>query len=176
MAEAEGGIHLQLGDAVLEAGAGIVAKLDEVHQSVRDIYRLEEAYQQLGPVQLRLRAGGTSDASGSDFVVDLGGPGHGRVWEVRSLVIGGVTWKSVVAGSAEVYIAPAPSSSPPLGDLVDQVSSLPVRVFYSSGQVRLRFPERLYVVISSPTASTTYIAGGAGLELPDRPAPRVATE
>ena len=172
--------------AWLEATLGpLTAKLelavDAISKQTASLDRLiafQAAYQQDGPIQLRLRGTGTSNSAGDSFTIDLGGPATMRLWEIRGVVVGGLTWSSTVSGTAELYIGSNVSTARPLSEIVDQASgstpSLPSVATYSSGQVVLRNPEHLYLVIVSPTASTQYLAGARGFDVPDRPARRVA--
>lgn len=154
--------------------------LKKMDEYLARLEAFQNLYQQAGPIQLRLRASGTSDANGDNFVIDLGGPSVHRLWEIRGVVIGGLTWSTTVAGSGELYIGSNPTTARSLADLVDQASgsspALPSVATYSSGQVVLRNPERLYFVVVSPTASTQYVAGARGFDVPDRPALRAVTE
>jgi hypothetical protein len=101
----------------------------------------------------------------------------GRKWEIRRLIVGGATFSSVVGGTAEFYVVAAPALIEGVGrnlaDMVDQASgntpALPAVAFYSPGQIVLRYPQELKVVIVSPTASTQYNCGGAAIDLPDVP-------
>ena len=91
-------------------------------------------------------------------------------------MVGGANWAAVVGGRADIIIAAnAPLNTPPraLSDVVDVAKSLPSVAFYSSGQLVLRNPQQLYVVIATPTATTQYAVGGGGFDVPDRPAYRV---
>ena len=172
--------------AWLEATLGpLTAKLElladlqsTLAQKIDRLAELQAAYQQDGPIQLRLRGNGTSNSAGDSFTIDLGGPATMRLWEIRGVVVGGLTWSNAVGGTAELYIGSNVSTARPLSEIVDQASgstpSLPSVSTYSSGQVVLRNPEHLYLVIVSPTASTQYLAGARGFDVPDRPARRVA--
>ena len=92
---------------------------------------------------------------------------------MRRLAVGGVDWGSTVAGSAEVYVSSSsPINARSITELVDQSTALPNNAYYSSGQVVLRNPQHLFVLLVSPTASTTYAAGGGGFDVPDRPTAR----
>lgn len=170
MAEGAIGAGLSIGEMSLGALVEIKASIDGLAKQVNRLVALEEQYQTRGPVQVPLRASGTSPSSGA-FILDLGGPSYGRLWEVRRLIIGGNNWGSTVGGRADVIISSTRPSlnARNLADIVDEAVSLPSRAFYSSGQVVLRSPDRLYVVIANPTASTAYSVGGAGYDVPDSP-------
>ena len=175
MAEAAIGAGVNIGEASFGALLDIKASIDTLGDLTRELLRQQEAYEEYGPVQLSLRAAGVSPAA-KDLVLNLGGPSYGRLWEVRRLVVGGANWAAVVGGRADIIIAAnAPLNTPPraLSDVVDVAKSLPSVAFYSSGQLVLRNPQQLYVVIATPTATTQYAVGGGGFDVPDRPAYRV---
>lgn len=155
---------------LFKLGVNLNSSLEQMNKRLAHIEALEAAYEERGPVRVALRAAEASDASGAAIVLDLGGPAHGRLWEVRRLVLGGAAWSSTAAGTALIVTGSGTASSaPPLPDVVDEAASLPKVSFYSSGQVVLRNPAHLYIVIDSPTASTTYAAGGEAFDMPDRP-------
>lgn len=101
-------------------------------------------------------------ATGVNLPLDLGGPPPGRVWLLRGLTIGGVSWGTVAAGTAECYVsamaAPAVAVARSLPDLFEQASALPFRAFYSSRQVALVAPARLVVVVVGGTNLQQYAA------------------
>lgn len=174
MAEGAIGAGLSIGEMSLGALVEIKASIDGLAKQVNRLVALEEQYQTRGPVQVPLRASGTSPSSGA-FVLDLGGPSYGRLWELRRLVIGGNNWGSTVSGRAEIIVSSTRPSltARNLADIVDELTTLPARAFYSSGQVVLRSPDRLYVVLANPSATTAYSVGGAGFDIPDSPAPGI---
>lgn len=163
---------IQIGPLVLEAMASLHADMRSLTESVAKaaerIARVEELYAKLGPVDVPLRAAATSNSSGSGFLLDLGGPASGRVWLLRRLLVGTTTWTSV-AGTANVYVSavrPSPGQGN-LADMVDNAATLPLAAFYSNRQIALHAPQRLYVELVNPVASTTYVAGGSAEDLPD---------
>ena len=90
---------------------------------------------------------------------------------MRRLTIGGVLWTSTVAGSALVVVGPSQTVTPPLPDVNDSVAALPNNGFYSTGQLLVRHPDHLRIVILNPTASTQYSVGGTVTEMPDKREP-----
>jgi len=165
--EAEVGGGIELGEFSLKALAGIQGTFDGVLQHLEKIARYEEAYQ-FGPVEVALRGASQSNANGATLVLDMGGPSYERMWQVRRLVVGGSQWTSTVAGSALVVVSPNQVTTPPLSDIADQASALPLLAFYSTGQLIVRHPNHLFVVILTPTISTNYGVGGAATDLPDK--------
>lgn len=94
--------------------------------------------------------------------ISLGGPEKGFFWELRTLTIGGLTFGTTAAGTAEVYATSqteqAIAQNRNLSDLVDQATALPIVGGYSSGQIILQESERLRVVIVGGTAAQQYTA------------------
>lgn len=158
---------IELGEVSVGALIGVRASVDGLAKEMERLRRAQDEYQ-WGAVEVALRGASNSDAAGDSLVIDVGGPAYGRLWQIRRLAIGGALWTSVVAGTALVVISPNRSASPPLSDVADQANSLPLPAFYSTGQLIVRHPNRLSVVILTPTASTTYAVGGAATDLPDR--------
>ncbi len=167
MAEADISAGLSLGELHLRALAGIQASLDDMSERMARAHAAEVDYQLHGPVQVSMRRAQVSDAAGDTLLLDLGGPSWGRLWEVRRIVVGGATWSSVVGGTAQILTSSTADATPALTDVVDDAAALPSRAFYSSGQVVLRNPQRLVIVVLAPTATTTYAAGAAGFDVPD---------
>ena len=158
---------IELGDVSLGALIGVRASVDGLAQELARQRRVEEEYQ-FGAVEVALRQSAESNSSGSSLVLSLGGPAYGRLWQIRRIVVGGAQWSDTVAGSALVVVSPSLNANPPLPDVVDQAASLPLPALYSMGQILVRNPNRLYVVVVAPTASTVYAVGGAATDMPDR--------
>lgn len=170
-------LDLSLGEQTLRLLAEISGGMQSTHKVLQHLLALEQRYQIEGPTNVQLR-GASGGAATGNLVIGLGGPSQGRKWEIRRLIIGGSTFGSTVAGTAEVYVSAVPGAvvgaGRNLADMVDQASgatpSLPSVAFYGAGQIVLRYPQELKIVIVSPTASTPYEAGGAAIDLPDMPA------
>lgn len=147
--------------------------IDPLRREMHELLRLERRYQEDGPVEVVLRGSPAIGGTGANVSVDLGGPAVGRKWELRHLSVGGANWSSVVAGTAELYIAASdPLAGRNLADLVDQAVTLPDLAFYQADQVMVRNPDHLYVVIVSPTSSAQYAVGGGAIDRPDKGEPR----
>lgn len=164
--EAEGGGGVELGAFSLKTLVGIAASLDGIQQQLSRLRRYEEAYQ-FGAVEIALRGAGQSSSGGATLAIDLGGPSYGRLWQIRRVAIGGALWTSTVAGSALIVVSPNQVTAPPMSDVADQAATLPNVGFYSTGQLIVRHPNHLFVVILTPTVSTVYGVGGAATDLPD---------
>lgn len=170
MTDLELGGSVQLGDFLVGAKVDLIAKLDEINTRLKSIEEIENRYQREGPVQVNLQGNASTLAVVATIFIDLGGPTFGRVWEVRQLAVGGLTWATTVAGTAQIQVAPAvQNAAAPVGTLQDVANALPEIAFYSAGQFRVVYPNRVYVVIVGGTASTQYSAGGDALDLPDKP-------
>lgn len=162
-------LKLSIGEASVELLASIDAKLDAHTKLLERVLQDQREYQRRGPVYVPIGGAGTSTSSGSTLAIDLGGPAALRRWELRQIIIGGVLFSSSVAGSAELVQSPslAGVNEPALANVEDQAAALPKIAFYSSGQVLVRHPNHLFVVILSPSVSTTYTVGGEALDVPD---------
>lgn len=158
---------VELGEFSLKALAGVEAAFDGVMEQLKKVRRNEEAYQ-FGAVEVVLRGSATSDSAGDSLEIGLGGPAYGRLWQIRRVAVGGVLWSTSVNGSALLVIGSTKNLNPPLTDVSDEVASLPSNSFYSTGQLVVRHPNHLRVVILSPSATTNYAAGGSATDLPDK--------
>lgn len=116
------------------------------------------------PVQYATQGSVTIDANGFGVIAFTpAGPDQGHFWYVRSLVVGGATWDTAAAGTAEVYASAMDlrlmlDAAPPLTDLVDQATALPLPAKYGRGELTLRNPERLFVRFVGATPGQEYTA------------------
>ena len=163
----DAGAGIELGGSSLSALFRIAGTLDGIHAQLRKLHDVEEAYQ-FGGVQVRLQGVATSDSNSDTIEIGLGGPTYGRLWQLRSLVVGGPLWTTTVAGTALVTVNSARSLTPALTDIVDEAGSLPTLSQYSTGQVIVRHPNHIRVIILTPTASQQYAVGGWATDLPDK--------
>lgn len=167
--------ELGIGDVHLRALVDLGSEVASVKKVMQRALDLQALYQFAGK-NVKLQGTATSDSSGDTMTIGLGGPAVGRKWEVQRIVVGGVQWTSTVAGSALYVIGgDTHNTAPALPDIVDETASLPKMAFYSTGQIVVRNPQHLYLVIVAPTASTQYAAGGQALDLPDGIDPRALT-
>lgn len=171
MAEAEVGGEFRLGQFLFGAKADLELKLDGIGKRLDDILAREKLYQEEGPTFVALNgAANLPSGTPGPTSIDLGGPQYGRVWEVRAVIIGGITWATTVAGVAQLVPSPTcPSAAVPVGMCQDVISTLPASKFYSSGQFRVVHPNHVFVLIVGGTASTVYTVGGDALDLPAVP-------
>ena len=164
------GAHLELGPISLGAIAKLTTAMESQQQALADWVALEKDYQRTGPVFVQLAGSVNIDASSDPGYIDLGGPAVNRVWEVRQLVIGGITWATAVNGNAYVLVqSSSPNANNPagIGSTQDHAAALPSVAFYSSGQFRVRNPNHIFIAILSGSASTAYQAVGDAFDLPD---------
>lgn len=101
-------------------------------------------------------------AAGADLVIGIGGPTQGMIWELRTLTVGGLTWATAAAGtSLLVRAASRPNNAAAVGlaAVLDEAASLPLPAGYGTGQIVVRNPEKLYVIIQGGTAGQQYVAG-----------------
>ncbi len=167
MAELE--TRLSLGELSLDALVEIKSGIGRLSDLTAKLIDLQTNYQQRGPIYVPVGGQAASNSTGSTFAIDLGGPAALRRWELRQLAVGGVLYSSTVAGTALLIQSPSVAGifEPPLANVEDQAAALPKIAFYSSGQILVRHPNHLFIVILNPTASTTYTAGGEALDAPD---------
>ncbi len=86
---------------------------------------------------------------------------QGESWELRRLVVGGVTWGTTAAGTAVAYKTSGfATTTPGLTAVFDQAPSLPNVAFYLSKQVPVLSGEKVVVLISGATTSQQYLASG----------------
>jgi hypothetical protein len=122
------------------------------------------------PIDYKPKANCLIPASGNPTAMGFGGPEAGFYWLVRRLVVGGLTWGTSAAGTAEVYVTASESIAVLRGltDLVDEASgatpAIPSVAFYTGHQIKLEPREKLYVVIVGGTPAQQY-AGNAQIEV-----------
>lgn len=164
------GISADLDLGFVDIMAGVKAELSTLneHNKSYSEWKKRETARARVPMMVRLVANATLGAGGPRTGINIGGPDPGYYWMVRRLLIGGVTWKTTAAGTAEVYVTgltgsqgqpvtgPAVSGLA-LSDMVDQAASLPNKAFYSDQQFMLQAQENLMVVIDSGTAAQQYV-------------------
>ena len=121
------------------------------------------------PIDYKPKANCIIPASGNPTAMGFGGPEAGFYWLVRRLVVGGLTWGTSAAGTAEVYVTASEVTAVLRGltDLVDEASgatpAIP-RGLLLRAPDQARAPEKLYVVIVGGTIGQQY-AGNAQIEV-----------
>jgi len=143
----------------LDVVAGFGAKIGDLTDELR---RTRQSRIDSLPVDYRRVGQGIVPSGGGTIVIGLGSPPPGHLWLIRRIIVGGVTWGTAAAGTAEVYIVALPSSqiaiSRDLGALVDEAAAMPNKAYYSNRQLVAVNPESVHVVIVNGTASQQYVA------------------
>lgn len=150
------GFSVELGQEQLAATKKLNATLDPTRM--------------MQPVNFRTQGSAIANAAGVAVIqFSPAGPDQGHLWVVHSLVVGGDTWATTAAGSAELYVSAMDlrtlnGTSPPLTDLVDQAATLPLPATYGDQQVTLRNGEDLYMRIVGGTSGQQYVASARGVD------------
>lgn len=116
------------------------------------------------PVITTFKSSAVCPTPTAPFVLGMGGPDTGFIFVVRRIIVGGLTWSTTAAGTAEVYITGSayPSGSTGivrnLTDMCDQSTALPNKAFYGRDEVVVKEGEWLSVVINGGTAAQQYTA------------------
>jgi hypothetical protein len=162
------GIDLSLGPVDLMAGIKVeLGKMNKHNDWERK--RAAEAARAKVPAQVRMFASVVIPTPTVRTGINIGGPDAGYFWLLRRLVIGGTTFKTTAAGTAEVYVTGLTGqqgaaivgpivSAMSLNDMVDQFATLPTTPprLYSNQQVIVQAQENLMVVIDTGTAGQQY--------------------
>lgn len=160
----------------------IGSTMERLNRRIDAIEKREKQWAELAPRPLRVRKSGVyPTTSGQTLVLGLPGPRLQRQREYRQLIVGGATWGTSAAGTANVYVSP--SNPDVLGEgaealwaQVDEAASLPSVAFYSSGQMVVNYGFDIYVEIINGTAGQVYAVAGFCWDVPEglwRPEPTV---
>lgn len=122
------------------------------------------------PIHNRFHTSVVFPSSDDSAVMNCGGPSQGRVWDLRSLIVGGLQWQTTFpnsSGMASIYVAGyIPTDNTPLVNLVDHSQWMPSVAHYDGHQVMVKAGECLFVRIRFGTAGATYTAQGSFLDYP----------
>ena len=164
------GAELDLDLGFADVMIGLKAELSKMNDrnARMDEHRRREAARARVPSMVRMFSSATIPAAAPRTGISLDGPSAGFYWMLRRLIVGGVTWKTTAAGTAEVYVTGlggavgqavtgAMVSGLALSDMVDQAYTLPLRAYYSDQQVMVQENENLVIVIDSGTAAQQYV-------------------
>jgi hypothetical protein len=159
------GLEVDLDLGPLEIMAGVKAELSELnkHNAATAAWRKREWERSRVPSYVNQRQSVVIPAGGARTGMGFTGPRAGYFMLLRRLIIGGLTWKTTAAGTAEVYVTALPSgaiASMGLSDMVDQAVSLPNKAYYSNQQVRVNPGEHVEMIIDTGTAAQQYVATG----------------
>lgn len=153
-------LAVRLGSAA-DAMDRVTSSLERARQSVSDQI----------PITARVAHSAVCSAAGV-AVIDMRGPDQGRRWELRSVFVGGAQVTGTPAGKGYLFVAGANPDSTQTGDLSivnarDLITqALPDSAFYSSDQVALEYPEKVWVVITGGSSSLQYAANLVALDYP----------
>jgi hypothetical protein len=156
------GLEADLDLGPIEIMAGVRAELSTLNRNNEE-WRRREFLRARVPSFVRQVQNVTIPAGGPRVGMGLTGPRPGYYMKLRRLIIGGLTWKTTAAGTAECYITPLSSGSIGalgLSEMFDQAPTLPDKAYYSDDQVWVHPGEHIQIVIDSGTAAQQYVASG----------------
>lgn len=164
------GLDVDLDLGPIEIMAGVRAELATLnkHNAAQAEHRRRETQRARMPSDVRMISSAAIPTPTQRTGINLGGPDPGFYWLLRRLIIGGTAWKTVAAGTGEVYVTALGGQQGSaivgpmiaglaLSDIVDQASALPFKNFYSNKQVIVQEQENLLVVIDTGTAAQQYV-------------------
>lgn len=156
----EGDLSIQLGRVA-----------DRLDKDATERIKTREIARARVPSVVRIQNSGIIPTPTAAFGINMGGPDSGFEWVVRRIVVGGLTWSTTAAGTAEVYVtglgaqwgtsaggSGTAAGVRSLADLVDQASTLPNKAFYGRDELVVKENESLVIVILSGTAAQQYVA------------------
>jgi hypothetical protein len=147
------------GVADLDIVAGLRASFGSLEQELQ-----RDRIQRMSRVPIPVKRVGNVklDASGDNAGIDLEGPALGRVWHLRALRIGGLTFGTTATGTGELYVGGLPATqmaaSRDFSLLEDEAPNLPIIAFYSEGEIVVNHGERITVVIVGGGDNQQYVA------------------
>ena len=142
--------------------------LDRMEKQQAQVAKWLQATSEM-PKYNELRSAGTADTNGY-AVIEGGGPTAGRRWVVRNVVVGGTTWGASVNGTAVLVVqaaVPTADTSPNTVNVWDSTNNgsygvstntLPSAATYGHGELIVKNPARLWVIIYDGTSGTDYAA------------------
>jgi hypothetical protein len=166
------GIDLDVSAGPLEAMASLSVELGRMNDRADDAARAEKRRRDLlrtrTPIDVRLFSSGICPTPTANFGISLDGPDPGFYWHVRRIIIGGQTWTTTAAGTAEIYITALTglrgiaatggiASIRSITDLVDQAATLPNKAYYGTHELYVQPGENLIGVIITGTAAQQYV-------------------
>lgn len=116
------------------------------------------------PADYPISAAGVYPSSGN-LLLSLGSPDLGQLWVLRRLIIGGSDITTTPAGTGWLFVSGSPpnqnGANSPTSQLVDFTSgTLPQKAFYGTHEVVVDATQYVYVVVTSGTNGTQYVATG----------------
>lgn len=162
----------------IDLGLYLSTLADEITGIRTDLHEEREIERARVPTFFRLQNSGIIPTPTAPLGMNFGGPSAGYEWIIRGIIVGGLTWGTTAAGTAEVYItglgSMAGTSSSSVGsvaavraisDLVDQSSTLPNKAFYGRDEMIVKENESISVVIVGGTAGQQYSSALRGQEV-----------
>jgi hypothetical protein len=110
---------------------------------------------QTPPSETTLFASGVFPSTGP-LVLDLGAVPLGRVWQVRLIIVGGVTVTTTAVGQAYVFRQGAPPSDLNLANCVWIFNTMPQGATFGTHQLFAVSREHLYVAFAAGTSGQQY--------------------
>jgi hypothetical protein len=156
-AAADGGPDADGGGLDLSFWVNLGASLSTVADSLAADRDRRDRMQPPGDVPLF--AAGAASSAGT-LTLDLGAVPLGHVWQIRRLVVGGVTVTTTAAGSAYAFAQGAPPADLNLTACVDIFTTLPQGNTYGTHQLFLTQQTHLWVVFASASSGQQYAASG----------------
>ena len=148
-------------DVEVSASVDLKASIDGLAAEMAKASRRAQAALDHAPSWVQVRGQGTTSAAGVT-VFSCGGPSVGRVWQVRSLAVGGT---GLAKGTVRIYAA----ATQPSSEVVQIVGARTATTFataplrtnlYSTGQLMLAAREQLWVVVVTATPTKVVSADG----------------
>ena len=170
------GAHLDLGPVSLSALVDLQTSVNILAKAFSD-WKQQEADYQYGAVDITLTGAGSTNAAGDDLVFGVEGPPEGYMWEIRSLSVGDNTPSVTCTGKAYFFRgasrpigSPAATGGSQLTTInwVYLAAAIPTATFFSSRQIVLHAPDRLWVCIVGGNVSNQFVVNGSAVETPDR--------
>lgn len=148
-------------DIEVSAQIGLQASIDGLAEQMRKANDRAQNALDHAPSWVQVRGQGTTSAAGVT-VFSCGGPSIGRVWQMRSLAVGGT---GLAKGTVRIYVAatqPSSSSIQIVGARTTTTfatASLRTNL-YSTGQLMLAAREQLWVVVVTATPTKVVSVDG----------------
>ena len=155
-AAGEGGPDSAGGGVGVDFFLQLGATLGDLAESMQ-AERHDRETRNLPPSNEVLFRAGVFPATGN-LTLDLGSVPLGRVWQVRRLIVGGVTVATAATGSAYAFAQGAAPSDLNLTNCVDIFTTLPKGNTYGTHQLFLVATEHLFVVVVGGTPGQQYAA------------------
>lgn len=150
-----GGINLGVFAELAVRIGGLAAQMEKAQERF-------EAWARAIPGDYQNAQAASYPASGN-LMLDLGSPAQGTFWSVRYIIVGGSDITTTPAGTAWVCVMGSPPNEAGgnvnLAQVRDFTSgTFPQRAFYGTHELIVDAGEHLYVIFTSGTSGTQYVA------------------